>query len=62
VLEEVIQGIPIEALRLGVYGRGDSTSTRSLLLRHGMMGPRPMEKAADWHLAAVADSCAAGWV
>ena len=36
-----IQGDPNSARRLGVEGREDSTSTRSLLLRRGMRGPRP---------------------
>jgi len=37
-----IQGDPNSARRLGVEGREDSTSTRSLLLRRGMLGPRPL--------------------
>jgi hypothetical protein len=38
----VIQSNPNAALRLGVKGREDSTSTRSLLVRRGMLGPRPL--------------------
>jgi len=37
-----IQGDPNSARCLGVEGREDSTSTRSLLLRRGMRGPRPL--------------------
>ena len=42
LLEKLIQGNPNSALRLGVKGRGDNISTRSLLFRRGVFGPRPL--------------------